>query len=78
MSSVTSELVTFIVDVKLCDVPPSVVERAKSLTLDGIACALVSAHLSWSETGTNTVLDFEGSGPCSVWGWDKVPLSSSS
>jgi hypothetical protein len=70
--SITHDLVNFVCKLDLDDVPQSAIERTKSLILDGIACGLVAAHLSWSETGTQAVLDFESPGPCSVWGWDKV------
>jgi 2-methylcitrate dehydratase PrpD len=50
-------------------VPGDVQERAKALVLDGIACALVGAHLPWSETAVETVLRLEGSGDKTIMGW---------
>ena len=70
----TVELVNFLADATLADVPEEVVERSNHLVLDGIACALVGAHLPWSETAVRNVAELEGSGAASVLGWDlKVP-----
>jgi len=38
----------------LADVPAPVRERAKALTLDGIACAIVGAQLPWSRLAVDS------------------------
>lgn len=52
--------------------PPDVRTRAKYIILDGVACALIAAHLPWSEVAAKAVFEMEGRGECSVFGWDKV------
>lgn len=70
----TVELSNFLADTTLADVPEDVVERSNHLVLDGIACALVGAHLPWSETAVKSIASLEGTGSASVLGWDrKVP-----
>lgn len=44
-------------------------ERAKALTLDGIACAIVGAQLPWSRTAANIVRQMEGQGDRTIVGW---------
>ena len=60
---------------KMEDVPEKLRERAKYLILDGVGCAIVGAHLSWSEVAANAVFDMEGEGKCTVMGWEKVFIS---
>lgn len=40
--------------------------------LDGLACALVGAHLPWSETAVKAVVEMESEGPVTIIGWEKV------
>jgi aconitate decarboxylase len=71
----TGQLCTWIHDVKLADVPPEIVTRAKYLILDGLACGLVGAHLPWSETAVKAVFAMEpplAEGGSGVFGWEKV------
>jgi len=49
-----------------------VLERAKHLILDGLACAVVGAHVPWSEETVRAVESFEADGESTVIGWDKV------
>ena len=72
MTSVTTQLTDWICKVQLSDVPHDIQERTKCILLDGIACGLVAARLPWSEIAARAILELEGPGPCSVWGWDKV------
>ncbi|CZR60211.1 related to immune-responsive protein 1 [Phialocephala subalpina] len=67
----TGKLCTWIDAVKLSDIPESVRTRAKYLILDGIGCALVGAHLPWSEKAVNVFLDIDPPGKCALFGWDK-------
>lgn len=68
----TGKLCTWIHDLKLDDVPADVLERCKYLLLDGLACAIVGAHLPWSEKAAKGVFGMEPAGDCTVFGWDKV------
>ncbi|PVI02561.1 putative immune-responsive protein [Periconia macrospinosa] len=75
----TAKLCEWVGALQLSDVPEEVVTRTKYLILDGLACAIIGAHLPWSETGTKAVLSMEAAGSCSVWGWEKKigPLPAS-
>jgi aconitate decarboxylase len=59
---------------RLClnDIPEEIRVRAKYLILDGIACAIVGAHLPWTETAAKAIFSMESPGNCAVWGWEKV------
>ncbi|KAF8856906.1 2-methylcitrate dehydratase PrpD [Acephala macrosclerotiorum] len=74
----TGTLCTWIDAVKLSDIPESIRTRAKYLILDGIGCALVGAHLPWSEKAVNVFLDIEPEGKCALFGWDRklTPLTA--
>jgi 2-methylcitrate dehydratase PrpD len=67
----TGELCLWLEKLSLEQVPAAVQERAKALILDGIACALVGAHLPWSKTAVETVLRLEGTGDKTIIGWDR-------
>jgi aconitate decarboxylase len=56
-------------NLKLEDVPAQVLERAKYLTLDGLACAIVGAQLPWSRTAVEAVMQLEGKGDKTIIGW---------
>lgn len=73
LQGVTAQLSHWISGLKLSDVPPAVLERAKYQLLDGVACALVGAHVPWSEKYVETTAEYEPPGGYSVIGWDKVP-----
>jgi aconitate decarboxylase len=55
----------------LANVPAEIQTRAKYLMLDGLGCALVGAHLPWSETAAKAVFDMEPRGNCTVFGWEQ-------
>ncbi|MDT5128758.1 MAG: hypothetical protein QOH54_4402, partial [Mycobacterium sp.] len=44
----TGRLAHWVCDLRYADIPPTVVERAKYLLLDGLGCALIGAQLPWS------------------------------
>lgn len=71
-SGPTGTLCLWIDSLSLSSFPEEIKTRAKFLLLDGIACALVGAHLPWSEKATNAMLNMEPVGDCTVFGWDKV------
>jgi aconitate decarboxylase len=68
----TGKLCTWIESVTMSDIPAKIQTRAKYLILDGLACALVGAHLPWSETAVRAVLDMESPGNCTIIGYEKV------
>lgn len=68
----TGKLCTWISTVTLDDIPSEVKTRAKYLILDGIACALVGAHLPWSEKAANAIFAIEPQGNCDIFGYEKV------
>lgn len=67
----TGRLATWLHTLQLQDVPETARLRAKYLTLDGLACALVGAQLPWSRVAAQAVLDLDGKGPSSVIGWGR-------
>ena len=69
-SGTTGRVCDFVASIELSDVPQEVMIYAKHLILDGIACALVGAQLPWSRTATKAILEMEGSGNCTVIGWN--------
>ena len=71
-TGVTAQLSHWISNLQLSDIPPPVLERAKYQLLDGIACALVGAHVPWSEKYVEATAEYEPVGEYSVIGWDKV------
>lgn len=68
----TAQLCEWIDRVQYSHIPPEVLDRAKYIILDGIACALVGAHLPWSETAADIIKDMESTGPCQVFGHEMV------
>ena len=69
---VTAQLSHWISNLQMSDIPHAVRERAKYQILDGIACALVGAHVPWSEKYVEATAEYEPAGEYSVIGWDKV------
>ncbi|KAI0412191.1 hypothetical protein F5X98DRAFT_21863 [Xylaria grammica] len=70
-SGVTATLCNWIVGLEKKDIPDEVLERAKHLILDGIACGLVGAHVPWSEQAVDAVLSYEPEGQCSLIGYEE-------
>jgi len=64
----TGKLAHWVYDLRYADIPPTVVDRAKYLLLDGIGCALIGAGLPWSRVATDAVLALEGDGNAVVIG----------
>ncbi|HTR84187.1 MAG TPA: MmgE/PrpD family protein [Reyranella sp.] len=71
-SGPTGRLALWLQGFRLDSAPEAVRERAKHLLLDGIACALVGAHLPWSKTAVDAILRFEGKGERTIVGWDRT------
>ncbi|KAB8227303.1 hypothetical protein ETB97_008686 [Aspergillus alliaceus] len=68
---VTAQICDWASNLKAEDIPADVLERAKYLILDGIACALVGAKVPWSEKYAEATMGFEPAGSCSIIGYDK-------
>jgi aconitate decarboxylase len=68
----TGILCSWVHNITLEDIPADVQTRAKYLILDGLGCALVGAHLPWSEKAANAILEMEPPGDCAIFGWNKV------
>lgn len=69
MRSETRGLAEFAATLRLADVPPDVVARAKAIILDGFACALFGAGLPWSSILRGVVRKLEPQGGCAaIWG----------
>ena len=67
----TGRLACWLADLRLDDIPQEVRERAKYLTLDGLACAIVGAQLPWSRTAVDAVSRLEGAGNSTLIGWGR-------
>ncbi|PVH89077.1 2-methylcitrate dehydratase PrpD [Cadophora sp. DSE1049] len=67
----TGRLCLWINSLASCDIPDLIQTRAKYLILDGLGCAIIGAHLSWSEKATRAILNMEPEGDCPVFGWEK-------
>ncbi len=68
-SGPTGQLANWLAGFSLDHAPALARERAKALTLDGIACAIVGAQLPWSRKAAEIVQKFEGKGDRTVIGW---------
>ncbi|KAJ9301713.1 hypothetical protein DTO217A2_7550 [Paecilomyces variotii] len=68
---VTHQLCSWVDGLTLDDIPEDLKTRAKYLMLDGFGCAIVGAHLPWTEKAVSIVLDMEPAGDCLVWGYGK-------
>ena len=69
---ITARLCEWIHDLKLQQIPSEVIERAKYLILDGVGCALVGAHVPWSEELAHSISQYEPQGVCGIIGYTKV------
>ena len=71
---VTAQLCDWIQNLHLHQVPQNIRTRAKYLILDGIACAIVGAHVPWSEQAVSATTAFEPPGNATVFGHQSVRL----
>jgi len=74
----TGALAHWVSDLRYADIPPTVVERAKYLLLDGLGCALIGAQLPWSRVATDAVLALEGDGDAVVIGTGRTTSAPAS
>lgn len=68
----TAILSKWIQELDASQIPSKILLRAKYLILDGIACALVGAHVPWSEELSEALSQYEPEGKCSVIGYSEV------
>ncbi len=68
----TRTLAHWLANFDLDAVPAAVIARAKDILLDGMGCALVGAHLPWSQRAVEAVAGFEGEGKSTIIGWDRT------
>ncbi|KAF2107791.1 hypothetical protein BDV96DRAFT_672944 [Lophiotrema nucula] len=66
---VTEQLCDWTHELRIENVPKEVLERAKHLILDGIACGLIGSHVPWSEHLAKAIGAFEPPGSCTVIGY---------
>jgi aconitate decarboxylase len=78
LEGATGKLCNWAHSLTLSSIPTNVKTRAQYLLLDGIACALVGAHLPWSEKAANAIFEMEPAGDSEVVGWNRriSPLSA--
>ena len=78
MPSHTRQLAEFATNLKLSDVPPEVIARAKSIILDGLGCGLFGVHLKWSRILSGVIERLEPKGgSASIWGGGKTASATS-
>ena len=68
----TGRTAHWLADLSLDQVPAEVIERAKDVLLDGVACLIVGAQLPWSRTAVEAISAFEGAGDSPVFGWGRT------
>ncbi|KAJ5124319.1 uncharacterized protein N7515_008144 [Penicillium bovifimosum] len=68
---ITKHLCAWVNQLSLNDIPEDVRTRAKYLILDGFGCAIVGAHLPWTEKAAEAIFEMESPGDCVVWGYEK-------
>ena len=70
----TEHLCRWIYDLQFEDIPHEVRARAKHLVLDGLACAIVGAHVPWSQHAASSMQAFEPKGNATIFGHEDVRL----
>jgi 2-methylcitrate dehydratase PrpD len=69
MTSYTRQIAEFAAGLRLTDVPPEVVTRAKWLILDGLGCGLYGSDVRWAEILAEVVHRLEPQGgTATIWG----------
>jgi aconitate decarboxylase len=78
MPSHSRLLAEFAATLRLSDVPPDVIARAKSVILDGLGCGLFGAQLKWTGILSDVIGKLEpGGGQSSVWGGGQTASATS-
>ena len=68
MSTAARQLARFATGLRLQDVPPEVLQRARVCMADTVACAVFGAQLPWSRTMAAYATRYGAGGPCGVFG----------
>lgn len=68
MSTATRQLARFASGLRLQDVPPEALQRARVCVADTVACAVFGAQLPWSRTMAAYATRYAAGGPCGVFG----------
>lgn len=76
MSTAAQELACFATGLRLQDVPPQALQRARVCIADTVACAVYGAQLPWSRTMVAYATRYAAGGPCSVFGGDGPRLQA--
>lgn len=76
MSTAVQELACFATGLRLQDVPPQALQRARVCIADTVACAVYGAQLPWSRTMVAYATRYAAGGPCSVFGGDGPRLQA--
>ncbi|PYH94856.1 immune-responsive protein [Aspergillus ellipticus CBS 707.79] len=71
-TSVTRTLAAWIEEVNPSSIPAEIQTRAKYLILDGLGCALLGSRLPWSVKAHDAITAIEGTGNCTVIGWNQT------
>ncbi|PWY95286.1 immune-responsive protein [Aspergillus sclerotioniger CBS 115572] len=71
-TSATRTLATWLEDLSPATIPEEIRTRAKYLMLDGLGCALLGSRLPWSVKAHDTITAIEGTGKCTVIGWNET------
>lgn len=68
MSTASADLAVFAAGLRLQDVPPEVVRRAKVCIADTVACGVYGAGFAWSRAVAQYARRYGSGGPCSLFG----------
>jgi 2-methylcitrate dehydratase PrpD len=67
-STASAGLAAFAARLRLDDVPPEVVRRAKVCIADTVACGVYGSRFPWSRTVVDYARRYGGGGPCTLFG----------
>ena len=67
----TRELCAWLAANSWATLPPEVLERARYLLLDGIACGFVGAQLPWARKAVAGTLNVDNGSGATLWGWGR-------
>lgn len=76
LNGLNGQLCNWAVNLKLLKVPKDIQFRSELITLDGIGCRLVGAHLPWSEKAVKALFGLEPTGSCLLLGWENEMSAS--
>src|SRR3972149_7264559 len=69
MISYTRRMAEFSSGIRLTDIPPEVIARARGIILDGLGCGLYAADVKWTRILAGAIKRLEpNGGQASIWG----------